>query len=151
MSMNLSKLRALVDGKRFTKAYIVKHADISRPALDAILEGKDFKVSNLVKIAAAVGVPVSYFFDEETEIDIRTAGRDYVERGDIIHNADPASLTSSGAVPVAPGGVAHAGGCIGAAGADADALAALAAENADLRRRLIEAQSKIIALMESRR
>lgn len=67
-----------------TKAKVIKATGISRPALDAILEGNDFKVSNLEKIANALNVKVGYFFDEE--IAIRTAGRDYVEQGEIVHN-----------------------------------------------------------------
>lgn len=62
--MNVNKLSSLIDGKRITKASIIKKAGISRPALDAILNGSDFKVSNLEKIAMALGVPVGYFFDE---------------------------------------------------------------------------------------
>lgn len=64
--MYINKLLRLIDGKKITKAYIVKKADISRPALDSILAGNDFKVSNLEKIAAALNVPVGYFFDEPT-------------------------------------------------------------------------------------
>lgn len=82
--MNVSKLNALIDGKKITKASIVKKTGISRPALDSILDGNDFKVSNLEKIARALGVLVGYFFDEDTT-EVRQAGRDYVERGKIEH------------------------------------------------------------------
>lgn len=82
--MNINKLQGLIDGKKMTKAKVIKATGISRPALDAILEGNDFKVSNLEKIANALNVKVGYFFDEE--IAIRTAGRDYVEQGEIVHN-----------------------------------------------------------------
>lgn len=82
--MNVSKLNALIDGKKITKASIVKKTGISRPALDSILDGNDFKVSNLEKIARALGVLVGYFFDEDTT-EVRQAARDYVERGKIEH------------------------------------------------------------------
>ena len=82
--MNVSKLNALIDGKKITKASIVKKTGISRPALDSILDGNDFKVSNLEKIARALGVLVGYFFDEDTT-EVRQADRDYVERGKIEH------------------------------------------------------------------
>lgn len=65
--MNINKLNSLIDGKKITKAYIVKAADISRPSLDAILAGGDFKVSNLEKIAKILKVPVGYLFDEESK------------------------------------------------------------------------------------
>ncbi len=125
--MNINKLNDLIDGKRTTKASIIKKTGISRPALDAILEGNDFKVSNLEKIANALCVSVGYFFDEDTEI-IRQAGRDYVERGKIEHQG----TEYNGAVTV---------------GGEGD----LARENAELRRKLIEAQDKIIKLMEDRK
>lgn len=83
--MYLSKLLDLIDGKKTTKAMIVKATGISRPALDAILGGNDFKVSNLEKIARALNVRVGYFFDDDS-IDIREAGRDYLEKGKIVHN-----------------------------------------------------------------
>lgn len=62
--MNLSKLRMLIDGKKITKAYVIKKTGISRPALDSILDGNDFKVSNLEKIAYALNVSVGFFFDD---------------------------------------------------------------------------------------
>ena len=82
--MNVSKLNALIDGKKITKASIVKKTGISRPALDSILDGNDCKVSNLEEIPRALGVLVGYFFDEDTT-EVRQAGRDYVERGKIEH------------------------------------------------------------------
>ena len=81
--MNIRKLNALIDGKKITKASVIKKTGISRPALDSILDGNDFKVSNLEKIADALCVSVGYFFDEE--IEVRTSGRDYVEKGKIEH------------------------------------------------------------------
>lgn len=67
--MNINKLQSLIDGKKITKAYIIKETGITRPSLDSILAGNDFKVSNLEKIALALKMPVGYFFDEEIKID----------------------------------------------------------------------------------
>ena len=64
-SMDIKKLDKLIDGKKITKAFLIRKAGITRPTLDAILEGKDFKVSNLERIASALKVPVGYFFDEK--------------------------------------------------------------------------------------
>lgn len=123
--MNINKLNKLIDGKKTTKASIIKKTGISRPALDSILEGNDFKVSNLEKIASALCVSVGYFFDEET--DVRQAGRDYVEKGKIEHHGTeyngPVTMSQCN----------------------------LEEENAELKRQLIEAQAKIIKLMEERK
>lgn len=62
--MNTNKLANLIDGKKITKSKVVKSAGISLPTLNAILDGKDFKVSNLEKIARALKLPVGYFFDD---------------------------------------------------------------------------------------
>lgn len=82
--MNVKKLSILIDGKKITKAYVLKKTGLTRPTLDGILEGKDFKVSNLEKLATALNVNVGYFFDEEIT-QFREAGRDYVEKGKIEH------------------------------------------------------------------
>lgn len=84
--MNTKKLESLIDGKKFTKAKVIKATGISRPALDSILAGNDFKVSNLEKLARALNVKIGFLFDEEIEVEVRKAGRDYVERGKIEHN-----------------------------------------------------------------
>lgn len=91
--MNINKLLNLIDGKGITKAKVIKSTGISRPALDSILAGNDFKVSNLEKIAIALNKPVGYFFDEE--IDVRSAGRDYVEKGKIEHHGTEYNGSSS--------------------------------------------------------
>lgn len=123
--MNISKLHKLIDGKTVTKSYILKKTGLTRPTLDSILDGNDFKVSNLEKIAAALNVKVGYFFDEEIT-QVREAGRDYIERGKIIHRGteinSPLSIAQSD----------------------------LEKENSELKRQLIEAQAKIISLIEQR-
>lgn len=63
-AFDCSKLSDLIDGKKITKADIVRKSGMARPTLDWILEGKDFKVSNLIAICNAVSKPVSYFFNE---------------------------------------------------------------------------------------
>lgn len=83
--MNFTKLNTLIDGKKITKAQVCRCTGLSRTALDSILSGGDFKVSNLEKLADALKVKISYFFDEEEVTQIREAGRDYVETGNIEH------------------------------------------------------------------
>ena len=79
--MNLDKIKALCEAKG-SRSQLIRKAGISRPTIDAILAGGDFKVSTLEKIAKAFNLPVSYFFDEEIGTNIRTAGRDYHEQHD---------------------------------------------------------------------
>lgn len=43
--MNINKLQKLIDDGKFSKSYIVKKSDITRPTLDSILEGNDCRVS----------------------------------------------------------------------------------------------------------
>ena len=70
--MNINKLSQLIDGGVITKAHIIRQTGISRPALDSILDGNDFKVSNLEKLSRALNKPIGYFFDEEGGV--RTEG-----------------------------------------------------------------------------
>lgn len=65
--MNTKRLNDLLTDNKISKADIVKGADISRPALDSILSGGDFKVSTLEKIAKFLKVHVGYFFDPVSE------------------------------------------------------------------------------------
>lgn len=67
--MNTKKLESLIDGKKFTKAKVIKATGISRPALDSILAGNDFKVSNLEKLARALNIKIGFLFDEEISIE----------------------------------------------------------------------------------
>jgi len=67
ISMNVNKLHELIKARKITKAKLKTDARISRPALDSILAGKDCRVSSLEKLAAALRVPVSFFFDEQDD------------------------------------------------------------------------------------
>lgn len=82
--MNINKLYYLLNEKG-KKADLLRKTGITRPTLESILNGGDFKVSNLEKIAEALNVNVGYFFDEDIEVELRSAGRDYVEKGNIEH------------------------------------------------------------------
>ncbi len=124
MKLNLCKLNKEIEGSRFTKTEIASKCGIDRKTIENVLAGRDPKVSTIISLATILGVRISYLFDEETEI--RTAGRDYVERGRIEHNGTEHNETNQIDIN-------------------------LAAENAELKRKLIEAQEKIIKLMEERK
>lgn len=74
--MNISKLQDLINNSKLSKADLIKRTGLSRPTIDSILSGGDFKVSNLELIAKALNVSVSYFFDdcEPNNIAIATKG-----------------------------------------------------------------------------
>lgn len=124
--MNTSKLSHLIDSGAISKAEILRRTGWTRPTLDAILNGKDFRVSNLEKLANVLNLKVGYFFDEEVT-EIRQAGRDYVEDGKIEHKGTeynaPVTITDE----------------------------ALREENERLKEELLEARKEIITLMKEKR
>lgn len=122
--LNIKKIENAMTNGRFTKSKLCSATGIARTTLDAILNGSDAKISTIESISRVLNVKISYLFDEE--VDVRQAGRDYVERGKIEHQG----TEYNGPVTV-----------------EGD----LAKENAELRRKLIEAQDKIIKLMEDRK
>ncbi|MDE6330070.1 MAG: helix-turn-helix domain-containing protein [Muribaculaceae bacterium] len=81
--MDYNRLKLLIERKYETKSEFVIDAQISRPTLDKILQGGDFKITTLEKMAEALEVPVGYFFDDQTTINLRKAGRDYHEHNDV--------------------------------------------------------------------
>lgn len=124
--LNIKKIENAMTNGRFTKSKLCSATGIARTTLDAILNGSDAKISTIESISRVLNVKISYLFDEE--VDVRQAGRDYVEGGKVEFKG----AEYNGPVTV---------------GGEGD----LARENADLRRKLIEAQDKIIKLMEDRK
>lgn len=100
--MNISKLQQLIDGQSVTKAKILKTTGLTRPTLDGILSGKDFRVSTLEKIAKAVGVNVGVFFDEE-EVKINQAGRDFFLEN-TFHDVNPVYAAATNKRQCSPAG-----------------------------------------------
>ena len=79
MPLNISKLQQIFNSGKMRKADVISSAGISKGTLQAI--------------ANAVGVNICYFFDEEVEE--RSAGRDYVEKGNIQHHGTEYNGASS--------------------------------------------------------
>ncbi len=125
MNLNICKLSKEIEGSKYSKMEIASKCGIDRKTIENVLAGRDPKLSTVVSLASILGLKISYLFDEE--IEVRQAGRDYVEDGKIEHKG----TEYNGPVSIA----------------DSD----LAAENAELKRELIEAQRKIIKLMEERK
>lgn len=124
MNLNLSKLCKEIEGSKFSKAEIASNCGIDRKTIENVLAGRDPKLSTIVSLASFLGIRISYLFDED--IEIKEAGRDYVERGNIEHSG-----------PEYNGPVTEMG-------------TNLVLENAELKQKLIEAQEKIIRLMEGK-
>ena len=124
MRLNIKKLSSEIEGSKFSKVEIASKCGIDRKTIENVLVGRDPKLSTIITLASFLGLKISYLFDEEVEV--RQAGRDYVEDGKIEHKG----TEYNGPVTVDDG---------------------LAAENAELKRKLIEAQDKIIKLMEERK
>ena len=125
MNLNICKLSKEIEGSKYSKMEIASKCGIDRKTIENVLAGRDPKLSTVVSLASILGLKISYLFDEE--IEVRQAGRDYVEDGKIEHKG----TEYNGPVSIADSG--------------------LAAENAELKRELIEAQRKIIKLMEERK
>lgn len=124
--LNISKIEIVMREQKISKAQLCSISNLARTTLDSILNGSDARISTIESIAKALNVRVGYFFDEE-ELEVRAAGRDYVEKGKIEHH---------GAEYNAPMTCANS---------------ELEKENAELKQKLIDAQERIIKLMEERK
>lgn len=125
MNLNICKLSKEIEKSKYSKMEIASKCGIDRKTIENVLAGRDPKLSTVVSLASILGLKISYLFDEEVEV--RQAGRDFVEKGNIEHHG----TEYNGPVTTMD--------------------TSLAAENAELKRKLIEAQEKIIKLMEERK
>lgn len=74
-------------------ANVARKLDMTPQNLDGILKTKDIKTGLIEKLSIVYNIPVSYFFDEK--IEVRSAGRDYVEKGKIEHTGTEYNGSSS--------------------------------------------------------
>lgn len=79
------KLSILVEARKLRDVDILKKCGFTRPTLAKIRNEGNITVETLAALANGLGVRVGYFFDEEVGIEVRSAGRDYVEKGKIEH------------------------------------------------------------------
>ncbi len=63
--LNLSKIKPLLRQKGMTAQQVAKELDITQQALCKMMRENTTKISTLEQVAKLLGVPVSYFFDEE--------------------------------------------------------------------------------------
>lgn len=123
MQLNIKKLNECFEKSKYSKREVAKRCGFTRPTLDGLLQGSDVKVSTLVAWATFFNKPISYFFDEDIEVQIRQAGRDYVEEGKIEHHGTENNTSES------------------------SSTSKLEKENAELKDQLIKAQATIIDLL----
>lgn len=122
-----SQLDKLIKQRKLRDVDILKACGFTRPTLAKIKNGGNINVDTIVSLAKGLGVKVGYFFDEDEVVEVHTAGRDFVEQGSIEHSGTEfnAPMTT--------------------------AQCDLVKENAELKRKLIEAQERIIKLMEEKK
>lgn len=75
-------LERLIEESPLRKADIISQSGVSKGTLDNVLKGIDAKISTIEAIAKVLGVSPAIFFEED-KVEIRQAGRDYSERGQI--------------------------------------------------------------------
>lgn len=83
MRLNLNKLIDAVEGSRLSKVEISSRCGFDRKTLENVLSGRDPKLSTVISLAETLNLRIGFLFDEE--IEVRAAGRDYVEKGKIEH------------------------------------------------------------------
>lgn len=127
--MNYKILKDAIKSSGLQRKEIAERSNITPKTIDNILAGGDPKVSTLEAIANVIGIKIGLLFDEDVQI--RQAQRDYVEKGKIIHNGaeynSPVTVHNEELVVK---------------------YSELERVNAELNRKLIAAQERIITLME---
>lgn len=75
-------------------AAVARKLSITPQSLNQILGASDIKTGLIEQLSTVYSRPISYFFDEE-DVNIRTAGRDYVEKGKIEYKGKEHDHTSA--------------------------------------------------------
>lgn len=65
--MNLDRLNSLLFSRGMSKVQLAERCRVSRTTIDNILSGEDAKMSNVQRLADALGVRVGYLFDESAD------------------------------------------------------------------------------------
>lgn len=85
---NLQAIKDLAERKNISIRELAEKVGLKENQIHVMCRTNSTKIDTLEKIAKALGVSVSYFFDEAVKLDVREAGRDYVEKGKIEHNGN---------------------------------------------------------------
>lgn len=122
--MNLQVIKTKVEQNQYPGGLkaLAEAVGMTVQNLHRCVRENKIQAQDLEKIASELNVSIVEFFDEKVT-QIRQAGRDYVETGTIKHDGTEYNA------PVTVDSI-------------------IAAENAELKRKLIEVQEKVINLME---
>lgn len=123
---NLFLIKQFAEKKNIAITELANIVGVSEQQIHLMVRKNSTKIETLEKIAKALEVPVSCFFEED-DVEVRAAGRDYVEKGKIEHHG--AEYNAPMTCPSSE----------------------LEKENAELKQKLIDAQERIIKLMEERK
>lgn len=85
---NLYLIKQLVEKKNMTIAELASRVGVSEQQIHLMCRKNSTKIETLEKVCRVLKVNISYFFDEDlSEVhEVRQAGRDYVEEGNIEHH-----------------------------------------------------------------
>ena len=67
----VNRIRKLVDDNNLTIKGFAEKIGISEPGIHNMFRSQDMKISTLQKIADFFKVPITYFFDDDDDIDTR--------------------------------------------------------------------------------
>ena len=82
--MNLERIKIYAEQRRIPFKALASTIGMSEGNLHRCVRENKIQANDLEKIAIALRIPVGFFFDEN-DVEIREAGRDYVENGNIEH------------------------------------------------------------------
>ena len=69
--VSINKIRKLIDDNNLTIKRFAKKIGISEPGIHNMFRSQDMKVSTLQKIAVYFEVPITYFFEDDDDIEAR--------------------------------------------------------------------------------
>lgn len=93
--LNTQKIEHIMIAANLTRESLCSLIKIEPETLDSILNGGDEKVSVIEAIAKGLKVNIGCLFEDEENVEIRNAGRDFVEKGKIEHNGTEHNASDS--------------------------------------------------------
>lgn len=94
--MYLALIKTIVSNTHYPGGIrgLASEAGMSEPNLHRCIRENKIQAQDLETIANLLKVPISVFFDDPKAGDTRTAGRDFVEHGNITHKESPELVKS---------------------------------------------------------
>lgn len=79
--MNYNKIKELAEQKNISVKYILAEIDMTAPGYYSAIKNDTLKIRDLEKIAKILGVPVSYFFEENESKPLVQNGKNILNGG----------------------------------------------------------------------